>query len=155
MTAINYKILEDYGLHETAEILRNGDLQLHPAVLRVTLDGSRGLKGGYQEDSDVDLGLVLDNPEQITYSFCEEVLLHTLNSWKGKVGLDLAVIFDKSGCGLKCLNYTSQQIDICDRGVDCIGLFRLQKGYTGFIDDIGLEIKYAYPCLIIYDRSIK
>lgn len=152
MAGINYKVLEESGLHETAEIIRNSNLLLHPAVLRVTLEGSRGLKGGCSSDSDLDLGLVLANPEQITYSFCEEVLLYTLNNWQGRVELDLAVIFDKSGCGLKCLNYSSFQVDICAKGTDCIGLFKLQKGYSGFIDDIGLEIKYAYPCLVIYDR---
>ncbi|MFN8448067.1 MAG: hypothetical protein U0521_05640 [Anaerolineae bacterium] len=47
-------------LPEASEILRAANLTVHDAVRQVTLEGSRGLAGGFRPDSDIDLTLIVD-----------------------------------------------------------------------------------------------
>jgi predicted nucleotidyltransferase len=50
-------------LPETYPILAASNLSVHPVVRRVVLSGSRGLRGGYRPDSDIDLSLLVDSAE--------------------------------------------------------------------------------------------
>ena len=45
---------------ETYALMLSANLAVHPGVSRVILHGSRGPKGGYRPDSDVDLSLIVD-----------------------------------------------------------------------------------------------
>ncbi len=55
-----YKNLKENKLFETERLLRVGNLKVHPAVSRISLEGSRGLKGHFRDDSDLDLSLITD-----------------------------------------------------------------------------------------------
>jgi predicted nucleotidyltransferase len=46
-------------LPETERLLRAANLSVHPRVTQVTLHGSRGLRGGFRPDSDIDLSLLV------------------------------------------------------------------------------------------------
>ena len=94
-------------LPETHRLLVAGGLSVHDAVARVTLHGSRGLAGAPRPDSDIDLGLVVDDgflrSAADASALLDAVLAATRDSWRGSAELDLAAVFDRSGCGLGCL----------------------------------------------------
>jgi hypothetical protein len=145
-------------LPETCELLRGSNLTIHPAVARVVLTGSRGLKGGYRPDSDIDLSLLVDS-EAISATadqrgLFQEVMEMTLDEWKSDVQLDTAAVFDKSDCGLRCFLRNEFVEGICSRNrPDCVGLYKIQKGFTGLVPDIGLEIRSVFPMIAVWNRS--
>jgi predicted nucleotidyltransferase len=47
-------------LPETYRLLKTAYLKVHPNVQRITLHGSRGLAGGFSDDSDIDLCLITE-----------------------------------------------------------------------------------------------
>lgn len=96
---------------ETAHILRNAALTVHPRVTAVTLHGSRGPRGDYRPDSDVDMCLIV-NTEGVTErselaALLRAVLDKTLTHCRGTVEADLAVAYDRQGCGLSCAEPSS------------------------------------------------
>lgn len=142
-------------LPETHRLLASANLTLHPAVSRVVLSGSRGPAGGHRPDSDVDLTLVVDTggrsegPELAR--LLEDVLETTLRHWCGAVGVDLAAVYDARGCGLRCFAAREFEEDDCPLGgVDCFGLYKVQKGFTGFVPAIGVQVARMHPCLVIW-----
>ncbi len=142
------------SLPETYALLLSSNLTVHPLVSRLILHGSRGLAGGYRPDSDVDLSLIIERPQgsDLEQQFAE-VLKTTLNRWTGAIELDLAVVFDIRACGLKCFDQCAWSEQTCKLGgVDCFGLYKTQKGFSGLVVDAGIQVKLMYPCLKIWQR---
>ena len=76
-----------------------------------------------------------------------------LSKWTGDIELDTAIVFDKIGCGLPCFEKKVFEPGLCDQGKDCVGLFKIKKGFSGFVPEFGLEVKNIYPILIIWDAE--
>ncbi|GAB4445084.1 MAG: hypothetical protein Kow00120_14980 [Anaerolineae bacterium] len=144
----------------TVALLRRANFSAHAGVARVLLVGSRGPAGGYRPDSDVDLSLIVDmallpprDPERERYL---RAVLHTTQAhWRGPVEADLAAVFDINGCGLRCLDdeagYTPDQ---CPRGgVDCFGVYKVQRGFDGYVTGLGLDVRRMYPYLTLWFRD--
>jgi hypothetical protein len=145
-------------LPATYAILSAENLFIHQKVSRITLHGSRGIAGKYRPSSDIDLSLLIDLPTQTTkYAF--ERLLHsvyetTQNNWQSSIELDLAIIFDTRKCGLLCFNQKLWQEHICTiGGIDCFGLYKVQKGFNGLVTNAGIQVRQMYPCLQIWRRK--
>jgi predicted nucleotidyltransferase len=141
---------------ETHELLRSAKLAVHPAVRRIVLHGSRGLAGGWRADSDIDLSLVVEDPSagEAPLSLLRAVYRATLDSWQSSVELDLAVIFDRRSCGLACFAVDAWDPALCPHaGLDCFGLYKLQKGFDGLVTGAGVQVRLMYPCLTIWRRG--
>lgn len=139
----------------THALLKDAHLTIHPAVERIVLHGSRGPSGGSRPNSDLDLSLVVNLPAQLLSTglepFLQTVLETTLNAWHSDVELDLAVVFETRACALHCFTQTNWQEGICSiGGLDCFGLYKIQKGFTGFVKDAGIEVSRMYPCMEIW-----
>ena len=145
-------------LPATHALLQASNLTVHPSVSRIVLHGSRGLAGNYRPDSDIDLSLVIDTPPQVSHPDIE-LLLHavfetTYSAWQIAIEPDLAIIFETSNCGLNCFNQTYWQEQVCTTGgVDCFGLYKVQKGFNGLVANVGIQVKLMYPCLLIWGRK--
>ena len=148
-----YKNLREKKLIETEKLLKEGGLSIHPAVGKISLEGSRGLKGGFRDDSDIDISLILKKHIQVSEKLCADVINHSLSRWQSDIELDLSVIFDKLKCGLKCFGVNEYKPELCNRGTDCVGIYKIQKGFAGFIENMGLSIELMYPCLIIWEDN--
>ena len=142
---------------QTYNLLRQGCLMIHPSVYRITLHGSRGPAGGCRPDSDIDLALHVRHdqlPSVCSFAdFLRQVLLTTLDEWNGKVKLDLAAVFDRSDCGLKCFDQGEWDENVCtSKGVDCLGIYKIQEGFDGFVSGPASEVRMMYPFLTIWRR---
>jgi hypothetical protein len=144
-------------LHDTCALLRSGNFVVHPLVSKIILHGSRGLAGGYRPASDIDLSLIVEVPDrEFTKHLFYEITMTTLDHWQAAIEVDLAVIYDRKKCGLKCFELTSWQPDFCLLGgMDCFGIYKIQKGFHGFITEAGIRIQLIYPCLKIWQRDRK
>jgi len=145
-------------LPATAAILEAAGLVVHPAVHKVVLSGSRGLRGGFRPDSDVDLSLLVDRGFLDTASdqaaALREILETTLRAWRGPVALDTIAVFDERGCGLSCFDCETGAERRCgERGIDCMGLFKIQKGFDGYVRGVGVVIERVYPMIAVYERA--
>ncbi len=144
-------------LPDTHALLLGANLTLHPAVSRVVLHGSRGPAGGFRPDSDIDLSLIVDLPAQDDPSGMEALMQAvyetTQKNWQPGVEADLALVFDILACGLKCFDQTAWREDRCSDGVDCFGLYKVQKGFSGFVSNAGIQVRQMYPCLRIWRRD--
>ena len=142
------------SLPQTLNLLTAANLVVHPNVSRVVLHGSRGLAGGYRLDSDVDLSLIVDLPKGNTSEHeLNHIVITTLDHWQAAVEIDLAVIFDTKDCGLRCFDQTSGQERVCRLGgVDCFGLYKIQKGFQGIVTGAGIRVALMYPCITIWQR---
>jgi hypothetical protein len=141
-------------LPQTYALIMSGCLVVHPAASRITLHGSRGLAGGYRLDSDIDLSVIVDalrTPDLNGY--LQDVIFTTLSHWQGVVELDLAVIFDIRNCKLACFEQRMWDDQVCRvGGMDCFGLYKSQKGFTGLVNNAGIQVPLMYPCLKIWQR---
>ena len=144
---------------EAHSILQDANLVVHDAVCRVTLEGSRGLAGGNRPDSDIDLTLIVDvkmlpavEPERA--DFLRRVLQATLDAWHSPTDVDLAAVFDKGNCcGLRCFSERHwNDAIIRGRGVDCFGIYKVQRGFDGYVES-GVRIDKVYPILVIWERD--
>jgi hypothetical protein len=145
------------ALPATFELLMSSNLVIHPGVSRITLHGSRGLAGGYRPLSDIDLSLIVDvlpPPAQVNLeSFFLDILETIRSQWQSAIEPDLAVIFETGRCALKCFDQTVWNPHFCTiGGVDCFGLYKVGKGFNGFVTDAGIQVKRMYPCLKIWQR---
>lgn len=145
-------------LPATYHLLVSANLTVHPTVSRIILHGSRGLAGGYRPDSDVDLSLIVDTPplpaSPSLEALLQEVAETTLHHWQATVEADLAIIFDTRQCGLGCFDQTTWNEQLCLKGgVDCFGLYKVQKGFNGLVTNAGVQVKLMYPCLKIWQRT--
>ena len=143
---------------ETCGILHSSNLTVHDAVYCVALVGSRGRNGTPREDSDIDLSLLVDSVSLTNSTdrdtFLRELLGVTLDNWRSSCELDAAAIFDKSGCRLLCYDGSSPVEVRCGRAQpDCIGVFKIHKGFNGFVPDIGIDVKRLFPITTIWRRS--
>jgi hypothetical protein len=144
-------------LPETFALLGSSNLTLHPSVARVILHGSRGLAGGFRLDSDVDLSILVDVEDCSTGASLEnrlrDAFATTLVNWQGPVEVDLAAVFDIQRCGLRCFNQTRFEEGQCPQmRPECFGLYKLQKGFHGFVTHAGVEVRLMNPCLMIWER---
>ena len=158
MTILDFAPGLAHALPETHALLRNANLVLHPCVSRVVLHGSRGLAGGCRPDSDIDLSLLVDIPTEIAPSALETLLQAaveiTRNSWKAVIEPDLAFIFETRACGLRCFEQAAWSEARCAiGGMDCFGLYKVQKGFDGFVVNAGIQVARMYPCLEIWRRA--
>ncbi len=141
----------------TYALLQAANLVVHPSVARIILHGSRGLAGGARLDSDLDLSLIVDMPAELGAlefeSFLRAVFETTLNAWQAEIEPDLAVIFATRPCALNCFEHTTWQEGLCSiGGVDCFGLYKVQKGFNGLVTNAGIEVRRMVPCLEIWRR---
>lgn len=146
-------------LPETHALLQAAHLVAHPAVERVVLTGSRGVGGAPRPDSDVDLSLVVaraalpaDEParEQLLRAVVETTLL----AWRGPVECDLAAVYDERGCGLLCFRGQRDAPPECPQGGSCrFGIYKLQKGFAGYVPWAIIELPRVYPLLEIWRRQ--
>lgn len=142
---------------ETHRLLMAGGLALHEAVVRVTLHGSRGLSGSPRPGSDIDLALVVDrtrvqlaaDPEALL----TDVLATTRANWSGTVELDLAAVFDRCGCGLGCLANVHFDFAACPATSGCLGVFKLQRGFSGMVDPAQVDCLKMQPSLTLWASS--
>jgi predicted nucleotidyltransferase len=143
-------------LPETHALLQAAHLVVHPAVERVVLTGSRSVAGAPRPDSDIDLSLVVaraalpaDEParEQLLRSVVETTLL----AWRGSVECDLAAVYDERGCGLPCFSGQRDGPPECPQGGSCrFGIYKLQKGFAGYVPWALIELPKVYPLLEIW-----
>ena len=142
-------------LPETERLLRAANLSVHPRVTQVTLHGSRGLRGGFRPDSDIDLSLLVRTGQMpigpVLDRLLREVVETALENWESSVEPDLAAVFDVRECGLKCFCVSTFDEPLCTNGgADCFGLYKIQRGFKGFVPPVGLAIRKLYPCLMIW-----
>jgi hypothetical protein len=142
-------------LPDSYNLLLSANLVVHPRVSRIVLHGSRGLAGGYRPNSDFDLSLIVDVPEDhIDEALFQHITRTTLDHWQAPIEVDLAVIYDQKKCGLKCFAQSTWQPEFCQPGgVDCFGLYKIQKGFHGLVTNAGIQVKLMYPCLKIWQRE--
>jgi len=144
-------------LPETHALLLDAGLRVHDAVHRITLHGSRGPRGGARPASDLDLCLVVDSRSLGASSdqraFLRAVLDTTLQGWQGDVEIDLAAVFDRSGCGLPCLEQDELCPGLCPSTINCMGLFKMQKGFDGFVSGQVVVCSKMYPLMTIWTRG--
>ena len=143
------------ALPDASRLLGSANLVVHPRVSRIVLHGSRGLAGGARPHSDIDLSLIVDLPEdQISESLFKDITRTTLDNWQSVIEADLAVIYDRRKCGLRCFDQTTWQPEICQPGgLDCFGIYKVQKGFHGFITGAGIQVRLMYPCLKVWQRD--
>lgn len=143
------------SLPDTHALLASANLVVHPSVARLVLHGSRGLAGGHRPDSDIDLSLIVDLPgEGNLESRLHEAAKTTLDRWHSPVEVDLAILFDLKNCGLQCFDRTTWDPHFCQiGGVDCFGLYKIQKGFKGLVRNAGIQVKRMYPCIKIWQRN--
>jgi hypothetical protein len=145
-------------LPATHALLQTVNLVVHPNVARIVLHGSRGLVGGARPDSDIDLSLIVDLPAQPgtmeLESLLRTVFETTFNAWQADVEPDLAVIFETRACALQCFTQTNWRESLCSiGGLDCFGLYKVQKGFNGLVTHAGIQVKRMYPCVEIWRRT--
>lgn len=143
-------------LPETHALLMFSNLTVHPAVSRIILHGSRGPARKSRPDSDIDLSLIVEpEPAQPDQEwFLEQIYNTTKLSWRGRVDLDLAVVFDIQRCELDCFDQVVWTNQICQLGgTDCFGLYKIGKGFNGLVRDAGIQVKLMYPCIKIWQRK--
>jgi hypothetical protein len=145
-------------LPDTHALLQAADLTIHPSVEWIILHGSRGLAGDSRLNSDLDLCLIVDLSADIQATelapFLQTVFEITFNAWKSGIELNLAVIFETHACALHCFTQTNWREGLCTiGGMDCFGLYKTQKGFTGLVTNAGIQVKRMYPCLEIWQRT--
>jgi hypothetical protein len=141
-------------LPDTHALLSSSNLTVHPSVSKIVLHGSRGLAGGCRLYSDIDLSLIVDIQRgQTSESLFLDVTKTTLDHWQAAIEIDLAVVFDQKKCGLKCFEQTTWNQDFCQLGgMDCFGLYKIQKGFNGMVSNAGIQVRLMVPCLKIWQR---
>lgn len=143
---------------DTAALLQTANLVIHPLVTQVTLHGSRGLNGRPRPDSDMDLSLLVASPnppiicDDLGKLFADMISV-TLNHWQSSVKLDLAIVFPLRNCRLRCFQFTQYVPSLCaGSGIDCFGIYKTQKGFSGFVQNAGIQVEKMYPCLTIWRK---
>jgi len=145
-------------LPQTHALLAASNLMVHDRVSHIILHGSRGPAGTYRPDSDIDLSLIVDPPAGMGQLELEDLLHDAFNvtktHWRGNIETDLAVVFDVRNCGLNCFEHTQWDEGICQQGgMDCFGLYKMGKGFSGLVTNAGIQVKLMYPCLKIWERT--
>jgi hypothetical protein len=144
---------------ETFRILESSNLVIHPQVYRISLHGSRGLAGLALPDSDIDICLHLDITQAGTEYELERLLREVLNisigNWRGPIDLDLAVVYALREGGLEFFEkdfYDAERFPATACGY--FALFKVQKGFNGYVDGNGVLLEKMYPCMLIWQNQI-
>jgi hypothetical protein len=145
-------------LPETLTIIKSAPLVVHPLVEQVTLHGSRGLAGNFRPDSDLDLSLLVSLSEPLAASAAlgeqlREVIQVTLAHWKSPAPVDLAAIYPLHPCRLACFQGAVTDHSYCSGGVDCFGIYKIQKGFSGFVLNAGIQVERMYPLITVWKRA--
>ena len=143
----------------TYNILTEANLTVHPSVYKVILSGSRGIANCFRQNSDIDLSLLVDmqtiDGKAAREDIFKEVLDVTTSNWRSEIELDTVAVFDTCNCRLQCFNYETYTNEICKTGgVDCLGLYKTNKGFSGFVPKIGIEIRLIHPTITVWERSV-
>lgn len=140
-------------------LLARANLVVHPAVERIAISGSRGPRDQPRPDSDVDLSLVVGaaalpagEPERA--ALLRAVLETTRDAWRGAVECDLAAVCDERGCGLACFAGDRRAAPACPAGGECrFGIYKLQRGFEGYVPWEIIRLDLLYPLLEIWRRE--
>jgi hypothetical protein len=140
---------------ELAEVFKRAPLTVHEGVARVTLHGLHGQAGEFNNNSEIDLRLLVDSEQYPDVrnegELLKEMIFTTLADWREKTKLDLTVIFDTRNCDLKCFNERSYNSTLCvGGGLDCFGMYKIEYGEGGFILNSNMNVKYIYPCITVW-----
>lgn len=145
-------------LANSHSILQSGNLMVHPAVNQITLHGSRGLAGNPRPNSDIDLSLLIPVPfpykiDDDLEDLMRDVLNVTLSNWKSPMELDLAAIFPINSCCFECFQVNYYDPFLCPKGgADCFGIYKIQKGFSGFVLNAGIQVEKMYPLITIWKK---
>ena len=154
ITEFEYEFEQEYP--KASELLKKGGLTVHEGVQKITLHGSRGPKGGFRDDSDLDVSLIVDTGQypdiKHDAELAKEILYATLANWHDNVKLDLTIVFDIRGCKLVCFNEPQYATGVCTAagGIDCFGMFRIEDGIPDYVINASTNIKSIYPCIVIW-----
>jgi hypothetical protein len=155
---MNFSPVLAQQLPVTYALLQTANLVVHPYVARIVLHGSRGLAGGARPNSDIDLSLIVELPAGLDETK-QQLLLHsvfetTFQAWQTEIEPDLAVIFETRPCALHCFTQNNWHDGLCTiGGLDCFGLYKVQKGFSGLVTNAGIQVKRMYPCLEIWRQT--
>ena len=144
-------------LPSTYALLQAANLIVHPYVERIVIHGSRGLAGNARPDSDIDLSLIVELPASLEATKLEPVLHSvfetTFHAWRAEIEPDLAIIYKTRACSLHCFTQRYWRDGLCAiGGLDCFGLYKVQRGFNGLVTNAGIEVSSMYPCLEIWRR---
>lgn len=146
-------------LPATHVLLVEAHLVVHTAVKAVVLSGSRGLRGGHRPDSDLDLTLLvggtdLPSDEPARESMLRAILHTSLDQWHAPIELDAAVAFDHGAWDGLRLFYARDYDEMLmrDCGPDIFGMYKIQKGFNGYVPTAILDFRLVYPLLVIWQR---
>ena len=140
---------------DLAEVFKRAPLTVPEGVAKVTLHGLHGVTGEINDNSVLDLRLLLDSEQYPDVrqegELLKEILYTTLADWREKMKLDVTIIFDTRNCDLICFNERSYNATICKGGgLDCFGMYKIEDGNPGFIFSSGMNVKYIYPCISVW-----
>ncbi len=113
---------------------------------------------GDPRDSDIDLSLLVETdhpfhgPEHA--ALLDAVLTTTLDHWEAEVEPDLGVPFDRSGCGLRCLELERSDAGISRETAGCMGVYKIQRGFDGYVPESIPDCGNTYPLLTIWRRDV-
>lgn len=149
-------------LPETYAIVAAASLTVHDGVTMVVLEGSRGLDGHPRPDSDVDMSLIVDSAmlpsgEPAREAFLRDVIQTTLDRWRGAVELDTAAVFDPGhGLALFEQRYYDENLAGAIRASPLqqgyFGLYKMQKGFNGYVPAGIIDLQKVYLMLVIWRR---
>ncbi|NHZ87382.1 MAG: hypothetical protein GWP19_16190 [Planctomycetia bacterium] len=143
-------------LPATYDIIVDGNLTFDDRIKMAFISGSRGPSNCYHPKSDIDISLVLDqemvnNPLQCENDLSEIIGL-TVNNWNSSVEIDIALLFAINSCDFECF-YTFPDEHGCKLiSPDCFGIYKIQKGFDGFVPKIGVDVDKVFPIGMIWSR---
>ncbi|MDF1522252.1 MAG: hypothetical protein P1P87_05465 [Trueperaceae bacterium] len=82
-----------------------------------------------------------------------QAIATTRDAWRGSVELDLVAVFDARGCGLGCFDAeTWGEDEVCPfgSGGDCFGAYKVQRGFDGFVENAGIEVRRMQPSVAVW-----
>ncbi len=141
-------------LPDTHALLRKAHLVVHPAVASVILHGSHGRLGGARPDSDIDLAFLVELVDLTgdRDGLFLDILRTTFTKWRSSTEVDLAVMFDKCNCGLRCMKADGKSPAFCDHTKGCMGLYKIQKGFNGYVPDTITDCSKIRPYMVVWRR---
>lgn len=143
-------------LPATYDIIVAGNLTIDDRIKMAFISGSRGPSYCYHPKSDIDISLVLDQEMISDPVQCEndlaEIIELTVNNWKSPVEIDIALLFTINNCDFECF-YTFPEDYRCKlKSPDCFGIYKIQKGFNGFVPKRGVDIDKVFPIEMIWSR---
>jgi len=106
----------------------------------------------------IDLSLLVSTPvspkvDHELEGLMQAVLNVTLSNWQSTIELDLAVIFPIHPCNFACFQVNDYDSSLCSLGgVDCFGIYKIQKGFSGFVLNAGIHVEKMYPLITVWKK---